>query len=186
MPIFSYKALDKNSAEISGTLEVDDEKAVLSHLKGMGCHATEIKNLDFEKKVKKHLMEEHKEKQKEIKAKVTGVVFSIIVVLLFGGYLKCQMAPPKPKAPQTREERIKSQFSGWDGSRYGLTKLIKESMNNPKSYENAETRYIDKGDFLIVSTRFRGTNIFGGVVENWIMAKVDLDGNVIEVIAQGP
>ena len=29
-------------------------------------------------------------------------------------------------------------------------------------------------------------NAFGGVVVNWIMAKADLDGNIIEVIAQGP
>jgi hypothetical protein len=59
-------------------------------------------------------------------------------------------------------------------------------MNDPKSYEHVETRYADKGDHLIVKTTFRGKNAFGGVVPNWVIAKTDLDGNVLEVIAQGP
>jgi hypothetical protein len=59
-------------------------------------------------------------------------------------------------------------------------------MNDPDSYDHVETRYSDKGDHLIVKTTFRGKNAFGGVVKNWVIAKVDLNGNVIEVISQGP
>ena len=59
-------------------------------------------------------------------------------------------------------------------------------MNDPNSYEHAETRYSDKGDHLIVSTTFRGKNAFGGVVKNMVIAKVDLNGNVIEIISQLP
>ena len=59
-------------------------------------------------------------------------------------------------------------------------------MNDPDSYDHFETVYWDKGDHLIVRTTFRGKNAFGGVVKNWVKAKVDLNGNVIEVIEQGP
>jgi hypothetical protein len=96
----------------------------------------------------------------------------------------------KPAAPKTKEElrkeRLERQFSAWDGSHRGLTKLIKASMNDPDSYDHVETVYWDKGDHLVVKTTFRGKNAFGGVVKNWVMAKVDLEGNVIEVISQGP
>ena len=88
--------------------------------------------------------------------------------------------------PKTRTEIIEQQFSAWDGSHRSLTKLIKESMNDPDSYDHVETVYWDKGDHLIVRTTFRGKNAFGGVVKNWVKAKVDLNGNVIEVIEQGP
>lgn len=87
---------------------------------------------------------------------------------------------------ETRKERIERQFSAWDGSHRGLTKTIKDAMNDPGSYEHVETVYGDHGDYLVVRTTFRGKNAFGGVVKNWIKAKVDLDGNVIAIIEQGP
>jgi len=91
-----------------------------------------------------------------------------------------------PTRRQTRQEIIEKQFSVWNGSHRGLTKLIKESMNDPKSYQHVETRYGDKGDYLIVVTTFRGKNVFGGVVKNSVTAKVDLNGNVISIISQEP
>ncbi len=87
---------------------------------------------------------------------------------------------------ETREDRIKKAFSGWDGSHRSVTKAIKDSMNDPSSYEHVETTYWDQGNYLIVRTTFRGKNAFGGVVKNWIKVKVDLDGNVLQVIEQGP
>lgn len=85
-----------------------------------------------------------------------------------------------------RKKRIESGFSAWNGSHIALTRIIKESMNDPKSYEHVDTSYGDRGDHLVVKTTFRGKNAFGGVVLNWITAKCDLDGNVIEVTGQGP
>lgn len=99
-------------------------------------------------------------------------------------------SPPTPTRPKTpeeaRKEQIQDQFSVWDGSHRGVTKKIKDSMNDPNSFEHVETRYIDRGDFLIVTTTFRGKNAFGGVVKNSTMMKVDLNGNVIEVLSQSP
>jgi len=97
-----------------------------------------------------------------------------------------ERAAAEAKRKEERKRRIETNFSGWDGSHRGLTKVIKASMNNPKSYEHVETVYWDRGDHLIVQTTFRGTNAFGGVVTNWVKAKVDLDGNVLAVIGRGP
>jgi hypothetical protein len=58
-------------------------------------------------------------------------------------------------------------------------------MNDPKSYEHADTKFWDMGDHLVVTTTYRGKNAFGGVVKNWVKAKTDLDGNVLEIIEEG-
>lgn len=84
------------------------------------------------------------------------------------------------------KKAIESQFSSWDGSHKNLTKYIKKQMNDPKSYDHAETVYRKANDYLIVTTTFRGTNAFGGVVKNSVTAKVDMKGNLIEIISQDP
>ncbi|MCK5016668.1 MAG: hypothetical protein KAS32_06285, partial [Candidatus Peribacteraceae bacterium] len=61
---------------------------------------------------------------------------------------------------------------------------IKESMNDPSSYDHIETRYRDDDNSIFVITKFRGTNAFGGKVINSVSARVDYSGNVIEIISQ--
>ncbi len=113
-----------------------------------------------------------------------GIAVFIVAIPMIGAIT--EETPVVHKSPEElRKEKIKESFSAWDGSHYGLTRAIKNSMNDPKSYEHAETIFIDKGDYLKVKTVFRGKNAFGGVVKNWVWAKVDLDGNVIKVIEQG-
>ncbi len=97
-----------------------------------------------------------------------------------------EIAAAEAKRKEERTSKIETCFSAWDGSHRGLTKLIKASMNNPKSYEHVNTVYWDMGDYLVVKTTFRGTNAFGGVVINWVKAQVDLEGNVLQVLEQGP
>lgn len=87
--------------------------------------------------------------------------------------------------PKTeRQIEVESQFSAWDGSHKGLTDIIKKNMNDPDSYEHIETKFRDDGDNIYVITKFRGANAFGGKVINTVTARVDLSGNVIEVISQ--
>jgi hypothetical protein len=76
---------------------------------------------------------------------------------------------------------VESQFSVWDGSHRELEQYIKKHMNDPDSYQHVETSYIDHGDYLIVTTKFRGKNGFGGIVMNTIIAKINLQGNIIEI-----
>jgi len=85
-----------------------------------------------------------------------------------------------------RKTKIEAQFSSWDGSHRNLERFIKQSMNDPDSYKHVETVYSDMGSHLVVRTTFRGKNPFGGMVLNYIDAKVDLDGNILEIIQQGP
>ncbi len=85
-----------------------------------------------------------------------------------------------------RKESIERQFSAWDGAHIELTKLIKKYMNDPGSFEHDQTNYWDMGSHLVVLTSYRGKNAFGGVVRNWVKAKVDIQtGQVLEIIEQG-
>lgn len=88
----------------------------------------------------------------------------------------------KNKAAEQRKKLIKSQFSSWDGSHIQLTKMIKETMNDPDSYKHDKTVYWDKGDHIIVKTIFRGRNAFGGIVKNSVRAKFDLNGQIIDIL----
>ncbi len=89
------------------------------------------------------------------------------------------------RAEAVRKKQIEAQFSAWDGSHRNLERAIEQSMNDPDSYEHVETVYWDMKSHLVVKTTFRGKNAFGGLVINWVKAKVDLDGNVLAVIGQG-
>lgn len=103
---------------------------------------------------------------------ITITVFLTLMVLA-----ACQ---PEAKRPPTREEVVKSQFSGWDGSHINLTKWIKNNMNDPASYEHIETRFLDRKDYVLVIAKFRGANTFGGKVVKTVFAQVNSDGYVME------
>lgn len=97
-----------------------------------------------------------------------------------------EIAVAKANQEKARIQRIERGFSSWDGSHRGLTRSIKEIMNDPSSYEHVKTVYWDRNDHLIVQTTFRGKNAFGALVINRMKAKVDLDGNVLKVIETEP
>ncbi|HYF84577.1 MAG TPA: hypothetical protein VEB00_16365 [Clostridia bacterium] len=98
---------------------------------------------------------------------------------------------PEPTPTLSPEEQeklnyqawIEGQFSAWDGSHKDLVKLIKDNMNDPKSFEHVETRYKDDGDGITVYMKFRGKNAFGGLVLNEVLAKADYKTNTIKIIA---
>lgn len=83
---------------------------------------------------------------------------------------------------EEREELIKKQFHPYDGSHIKLEEYIKENMNDPDTYEHVQTTYKEYIDHLLVVTKFRGTNSFGGVVTNSIGAKVTLKGDIVEIV----
>lgn len=76
-------------------------------------------------------------------------------------------------------------FRQWDGSSPALVEMVKESMNDPNSFEHLETRYFDKGrDSLTVIMDYTGKNAFGGRVRGKIMAMVSAkDGSIIKIMA---
>lgn len=81
-----------------------------------------------------------------------------------------------------RKNSIDRQFSGWDGSHTNLKEWIKDGMHDPDSFKHVQTTYRDMGGHLIVTTKFRGSNLYGATVTNSLTAKVDLYGNVTEII----
>jgi hypothetical protein len=87
-------------------------------------------------------------------------------------------------AAEARKKQIEEQFSAWDGSHRNLERVIKKAMNDPDSYEHDETMYWDKGDHLVVKTTYRGKNAFGGIVRNFVKAKVSLSGQILQVLDQ--
>jgi len=63
-----------------------------------------------------------------------------------------------------------------------VKRYIRESMNDPKSYEEVSTNIWDYNDYMIVNHTFRGKNAFNATIKNSYKFKVYLDGdNVTKV-----
>ncbi len=88
---------------------------------------------------------------------------------------KAQLA--EAEAQKAHDDWVESQFSAWDGSHNEFVRLVKENMNDPKSFEHVETKYlvlstqeqideVGKGEIgdLYIYMKFRGTNAFGGKI----------------------
>ena len=98
------------------------------------------------------------------------------------------VASKKPKtAHEIKEEKIEKLFSAYDGHHYGLTRMIKNAMHDPSSYDHIATRHecdTDTCNSLLVRTSYRGKNAFGAIVKGRIVARVDLEGNITEIVSQ--
>lgn len=81
---------------------------------------------------------------------------------------------------EPRSKAVEKFFSAWDGSHPGLERAVKESMNDPDSYDHVETRFRDDKETIYVIMKFRGKNAFGGTVQN--VASGTIDGNTGELI----
>lgn len=90
-------------------------------------------------------------------------------------------AEMKQKLIDDRKEMIDKQFSGYTGVHYELESLIKKNLNDPDSYEHVETNAYDKGDYLIVVTKYRAKNGFGALMLKTTTAKVSIEGVILEV-----
>lgn len=93
---------------------------------------------------------------------------------------------PKSLNNKINLDAFQDKFSGWDGSYRPLEKLIKTSMNDDSSYKHISTAYnliLNKDPHAIVKTTFRGTNAYGGVVKQTVVARVDVrTGEVVSII----
>lgn len=115
-----------------------------------------------------------------------GIVAIIAIAIIWLGLTRDTAKPSKwpytqEEESKRREEIISNCFSAWDGSNIELTKFIKESMNDPDSYEHIQTTYQDINNEIIIHTTFRGKNAFGGVVKQSISATISLNCNIIEI-----
>ena len=97
-----------------------------------------------------------------------------------------QMAVAQQERNERIAEKIKAQFHPYDGSHQQLEKAIKASMHNPDSYDHVSTDWglVDTvSNTLQVKTVYRGTNMYGAVVTNYVIVKASIDdGSIIKVI----
>ena len=87
----------------------------------------------------------------------------------------------KPEISRGKRQ-IKSQFNPWNYSHIRFTRSIKNGMYDPKSYEHIETVYWELDEHLFVQTKYRELNAMGEKVEVMVQAKVNMRGDVIEIL----
>lgn len=131
--------------------------------------------------------------QKTEKDNIILTLLMISLLIFFIGYIVYNSNESNDSIPKSQEQITKdllhSQFSTWDGSHPALVEKVKSAMNNPDSFEHVETRFgwLDDsknsvGDKIAVAMKYRGINAFGGVVTEEVVAHVDTNGNVLEII----
>lgn len=104
--------------------------------------------------------------------------------IIFAEFEKTSAINFAKERAEKRAKQLETQFSLWDGSHSNLTQVIKQAMNDPDSYEHVETTYWDMNDHLVVMTKYRGKNAFGGKVSGMVKAKVSMNGDILEIIDQ--
>lgn len=108
------------------------------------------------------------------------IAFVLCIVALF----VVKSFDESPSGPKTHKQQVDHIFRGPGGSCPALVQYVKQRMNDPESFQHVETRYVDKGDYMIVFMTYRGRNAFSGVVTQTVQAKAWLNGTVTEVQGQ--
>lgn len=113
--------------------------------------------------------------------RVVVVIGGIILFsMVFGSPTQNQSQPRTPE--QIRTQQIQQHFSAWNGAHEGLEPLVKSQLLSPDSYEHIETRYTDRGEYLIVTMKYEASNAFGVKIRQFVKAKTTIDGKVLEIL----
>lgn len=131
---------------------------------------------------RKRVEQKVKEDNKKLKFIIPIVLFTLLFLLF-----KCTCGSDseseiKLTKAEIHKQNIEKLFHPWDGSNIELEKRIKESLNDPESYEHVTTTYVDTGDFLSVKTIFTAKNGFGGVIKQEVVVQQDTLGNIIKIV----
>lgn len=124
--------------------------------------------------------------KKATKPKDTLIGITLLVIIVIAIYYGCSSSGSETAALSPKEQRekiIEAQFNAWDGSHKVMKEYTKKLLNDPSSYENLETKYFDRDSFLIVNQTYTAKNEFGGRVKGYLQAKVDMEGNIIEILS---
>ena len=84
---------------------------------------------------------------------------------------------PEPVDP--RHQKIKSQFSAWDGTHIKLNRQLKAALRDPDSYQHIKTAYRDRGESILVTTDYRAKNGFGGYDVGRVFAEYSIEGDLL-------
>ena len=98
--------------------------------------------------------------------------------------LSKEIVKAKNQRSKSIEDKVRSQFSSWDGSHRLLVKRVKKVMNDPDSFDHDTTRYhmLPAGAGIQVKMTYRGKNAFGALVRESVAAQFDLEGNFIKFV----
>lgn len=124
---------------------------------------------------------------------ILSVVFLIVVLSSEGSATTTRSERKEAREEAAKQEVVltseeihdnwvDSQFSPWDGSHMILVKLLKENLNDPKSFEHVETSYFIDGDDLVVSMKYRAKNGFNATVTETVTAVASYENNNITII----
>lgn len=125
--------------------------------------------------------------------KINKWLLPVIIILLVGGCTTCmfsddddatQTTATKPEPPKNKWDKWQAfHVSAWDGSCIPLERAIKKVLNDPSSYDHAETNYYLNDDTTIITvvTSFRAKNGFGALMLNSYTATYDLNGNLLTI-----
>ena len=84
---------------------------------------------------------------------------------------------------KTKEELVMAKLTrSVDGCPLDMKDRVKESMNDPDSFECIETNVIRRKDDYVMIMQFRGKNPLGGMVKNVAKAEYDSEGNFARFI----
>ena len=89
---------------------------------------------------------------------------------------------PQQEESNKHDKWVEKQFTGYDGGRGKLIQLVKDNMNDPKSFKYVSSTRSFMGDDLIINMKFRGKNSFGAIVEQEVKCKVIYDDDSLMII----
>lgn len=122
-------------------------------------------------------------------ARALMILVAIVVGLIV---IASALLPDPPPKPKTQMELIKEKYpnfpenSSWDGSVFTAKQALKQSLNDPDSYESVEWyQVVSQGDgTFFVKHRFRAANAFGAKILQTYGFVLDSAGNVLKIVPQ--
>jgi hypothetical protein len=113
------------------------------------------------------------------------LVLGILLAVVFNG---CEGSDTKNSntSSATQESNTKtvdplaSKFS-YNGEHYELAERAKGSMHDPNSYEFVSGEHWTNESGIFAALKYRGTNAYGAVVTEEIIATLDSNGNIVSI-----
>lgn len=107
-----------------------------------------------------------------------------IVWIFLGFNMVIHSTPDAP--PQTPEELHQMTVDGGAiMAEIHIKLLLIKNAHDPQSFAHVRTTYHESNNSIILTTHYRARNGFGSLRLGWIKIRADLEGNLIEVLAEG-
>lgn len=116
-------------------------------------------------------------------SKPNGCLIVIIAFLAICAVMVIIPSGSNKTPEELHRDSVQIQFSPWDGSHMELERFVKKNIRDPESFQHSNTTYFDRHDgTIVVEMTYRARNGFGGMNSCRIVAKVDMQGNILEVL----